>query len=42
MPFNVANISFNAISENKIIAKISEFTVIVYDSGPHLLCVNGW
>ena len=24
---NVANMSFNAISENKILAKISEFTV---------------
>ena len=26
--FNVANMSFNAIRENKILAKISEFTVI--------------
>ena len=25
--FNVANMSFNAIRENKILAKISEFTV---------------
>ena len=27
--FNVANMSFNAIRENKIIAKISEFTVVI-------------
>ena len=27
--FNVANMSFNAIHENKILAKISEFTVTV-------------
>ena len=26
--FDVANMSFNAICENKILAKISEFTVI--------------
>ena len=26
--FNVANMSFNAIRENKILAKISEFTVM--------------
>ena len=26
--FNVANTSFNAVRENKILAKISEFTVI--------------
>ena len=26
--FNVANISFSAICENKILAKISEFTVL--------------
>ena len=26
--FNVANMSFNAIRENKFLAKISEFTVI--------------
>ena len=25
--FNVANVSFNAVRENKILAKISEFTV---------------
>ena len=27
--FNVANMSFNAFRENKILAKISEFTVLV-------------
>ena len=27
VPFNVTNTSFNAIRENKILAKISEFTV---------------
>ena len=27
--FYVANVSFNAIRENKIIAKISEFTVFI-------------
>ena len=27
--FNVANMSFNAIRENKILSKISEFTVIL-------------
>ena len=27
--FYVANMSFNAIRENKILAKISEFTVLV-------------
>ena len=26
--FNVINVSFNAIRENKILAKISEFTVL--------------
>ena len=38
--FNVANISINAIQENKILAKVSEFTVDVHvdeeDSGQHL------
>ena len=29
--FYVANMSFNAIRENKILAKISEFTVYVND-----------
>ena len=27
--FNVANMSFNAIRKNKILAKISEFTVLI-------------
>ena len=27
--FNVPNVSFNAIRENKILAKISEFTVLM-------------
>ena len=30
--FNAANMCFNAIRENKILAKISEFTVIVLDA----------
>ena len=35
----VANVSFNAIHENKILAKISEFTVTLFPplSLPHLL-----
>ena len=28
--FNVTSISFNAIPENKILAKISGFTVVIY------------
>ena len=28
--FNVTNMSFNTIRENKILAKISEFTVVTY------------
>ena len=28
--FYVANVSFNAIRENKILAKISEFTVVAF------------
>ena len=31
--FNTENMSFNAIHENKILAKISEFTVIIDSLG---------
>ena len=30
--FDVANMSFNAIRENKILAKISEFTVASFEN----------
>ena len=36
--FNVAYMSFNAIRENKILAKISEFTV--QNSQPYTYCIN--
>ena len=29
--FNIANMSFNTIRENKILAKISDFTVVEID-----------
>ena len=38
--FNVANMSFNAIREIKILAKISEFTILLklmYDEDKYLL-----
>ena len=31
--FHVANMSFNAFRENKILAKISEFTVATFEEG---------
>ena len=38
--FNVANMSFNAIRENKILAKISEFTVHNVFMHCKILCIS--
>ena len=38
--FNVANVSFNAIRKNKILAKISEFTVFGSVNGTLVLIAS--
>ena len=37
---NVANMSFNAIRENRVFAKISEFTVFGMSLNLHILCIG--